>query len=1432
MKRITKSLFVLMLSCAMSFSIVANSLPIMADEVEETTQENDTNTTETVVEDEPEVVEDTTEASLDEVLGDSSMMEYFLVDSPVVSSQETENFVLSLNNIEGYSNFKIAIQKEDGTTLDLESSETVGNLVKFSNVFSNKGDYQVTSLHYVYNGQPYYLNFSDLEMDIKFGVDQEYVGYDETLPDLTQDSQDHEGVIQVTDVNKAEEEIANGMASEASIMSMDDFSRAATGGMTICLDPGHGGSDSGANAFGQKESALTLKIANYCKEELEKYDVNVVMTRTTDTRPSENVVQDLIDRVMMAKKAGASYIISIHLNSAASTSAHGAEVYFPNTSGNASLSSNGQAMAKAIQSQLVALGLYDRGIKIRNYMDGSTSSNPNSSDRDYYGIIRYAKEQNISGLIIEHCFLNNPDEYNKYLSSDAKLQQLGVADAKGIVSALGLSLKNAYLDQIASENKNLIPDGKYVISSMLNSKYVLDVKNGSMNNSANIELSTFNNETDNQAFIVSHDAQGYITFTNAKSGKVLDVSDGKASNGKNVQQYTSNGTRAQKWVVKKSNKGYMIISALDSNYVLDVSGSKANNGTNIQLYSGNGSDAQNWNIEKFVSKYEKLDALANSNKNTIADGTYEISTKLNTGYVLDMTSSSLSNGGNVQIYESNETPAQGWIVSHDSKGYVTIKNENSGKVMEIKDNKATNLQNVQQNAANDNYGQKWIAIKNSDGSIELVSGENQNYCLDLYSSRTVNGNNVDIYGRNNSNAQRWVFRNKLNYRESLDQLANENKNVLANGTYTIASKINDNYVLDMASSTLSNGGNVQLYEANGTKAQSFIVNHDKNGYVTITNENSNKVIEVNSNSAANMANIQQNQSNDSYRQKWIAIKNSDGSIELVSALNKNYCIDLYSSRIVNGNNVDLYQRNSSNAQKWLFKTKNNQSQAPANYDAIAAQNKDAIADGKYEIATKLNESFVLDMTSSSLSNGGNVQLYSSNGTKAQGWIVSHDSKGYVTITNENSGKVMEVAGNKVGNLVNVQQNQANNNMGQKWIAMKKADGFIELVSALNTNYCLDLYSSKTVSGNNVEIYERNNSNAQLWKFQKYESAQEKADRLAKENQSLMDDGVYFIKSIHTEYVLDVPSSSKNPGVNIQLYTLNETDAQKWVLQHDSNGYVTIINYGSKLYLTASNGRVTQENKSDATNQKWIIMFDAQGRLKIVSATDIKSAIDVASSNFSNGGRIQMYSSNSTGAQQWVFTYIKKYEVEKELTPIMGKSLCTVDQLIKYYNYNASGYDTFNAKYKNEYDGCLAKGGASTIEEFAKIFYEEANAEGVRAEIAFAQCMKETGFLKYGGDVLPNQYNYAGIGATGAVHGAEFKDVRTGIRAQIQHLKAYASNSKLVNDCVDPRFNLVKRNSAEYVEWLGIQENPNGLGWASAKNYGYSIVKMVNVLLSK
>lgn len=451
-----KPVLALVLSLFMSVSTLSNTYTVFAEDettVQTDEQTNEENSTETTEESEEETQSEVTAAPTeDEKLGDSSMMEYFLVENPVLNSPATENFVLSMNDANGYSDFSITVQKTDGTTFDLEASEQVDKLVKFTKDFSpaDKGEYTVTTLHYTYNGGKYYLNFSDLGMDVKFGVDQEYVGYDETLPDMTQDIvEDDElnnAVIQVTNLNDASEEVADGiMASdpEAAMALIDEDSDIATQsneGVTICLDPGHGGEDSGAvgvnNAY---EKDLTLKIAQYCKQELEKYDCNVVMTRTGDTNPS------LEDRANYAKSQGAQYLISIHLNSG-SGYAVGAEVYYPNTNWRPDISQNGKNVAQAIQNQLVSLGIRDRGIKFRT-IDTNQYPDPfrydDGSVADYYGIIRNAKYNGLTGLIIEHCFINSVSDYNNYLNSDAKLQKLGVADANGIVSALGLSKKDA-----------------------------------------------------------------------------------------------------------------------------------------------------------------------------------------------------------------------------------------------------------------------------------------------------------------------------------------------------------------------------------------------------------------------------------------------------------------------------------------------------------------------------------------------------------------------------------------------------------------------------------------------------------------------------------------------------------------------------------------------------------------------------------------------------------------------------------------------------------------------------------------------------------------------------------------------------------------------------------------------------------------------------
>lgn len=176
--------------------------------------------------------------------------------------------------------------------------------------------------------------------------------------------------------------------------------------------------------------------------------------------------------------------------------------------------------------------------------------------------------------------------------------------------------------------------------------------------------------------------------------------------------------------------------------------------------------------------------------------------------------------------------------------------------------------------------------------------------------------------------------------------------------------------------------------------------------------------------------------------------------------------------------------------------------------------------------------------------------------------------------------------------------------------------------------------------------------------------------------------------------------------------------------------------------------------------------------------------------------------------------------ETEKTAIMGKAQATASQMAAF---------------------CLSKNASPqlpscTVEELARMFIEEGEAEGVRGDVAFAQSLHETGYFKFGGIVLPSQNNYAGIGAlNGNATGqaASFPDPRTGVRAQIQHLKAYASTEALVNECVDPRFSLVARGVAPYVEWLGAADNPQGRGWAvPGAGYGANIVKLLGQIMAQ
>lgn len=127
------------------------------------------------------------------------------------------------------------------------------------------------------------------------------------------------------------------------------------------------------------------------------------------------------------------------------------------------------------------------------------------------------------------------------------------------------------------------------------------------------------------------------------------------------------------------------------------------------------------------------------------------------------------------------------------------------------------------------------------------------------------------------------------------------------------------------------------------------------------------------------------------------------------------------------------------------------------------------------------------------------------------------------------------------------------------------------------------------------------------------------------------------------------------------------------------------------------------------------------------------------------------------------------------------------------------------------------------QELVSYYYEEGSRTGIRPDIAFAQALKETGYFRYGGTVIPAQNNYCGLGTTSAtVQGAYFATPRLGVKAHIQHLLAYASVEPPQDNIVDPRYDLVRRSygSNTLTQWKDL----NGRWAVPGVGYGQSILE--------
>ena len=163
----------------------------------------------------------------------------------------------------------------------------------------------------------------------------------------------------------------------------------------------------------------------------------------------------------------------------------------------------------------------------------------------------------------------------------------------------------------------------------------------------------------------------------------------------------------------------------------------------------------------------------------------------------------------------------------------------------------------------------------------------------------------------------------------------------------------------------------------------------------------------------------------------------------------------------------------------------------AQLDALAKAHASDLADGTYTVSTALKDGMLLDVAGGSKSDRANVQLGGSNGGANQKWRVSHDSKGYVTLSNANSGKVLDVAGGSARNGANALQYSSNGGRNQKWVAVRSGSSY-RLVSAMSQSLVLDVAGWSTKDGANVDVWTSNGGANQQWKFKSVGQSQKSA----------------------------------------------------------------------------------------------------------------------------------------------------------------------------------------------------------------------------------------------------------------------------------------------------------------------------------------------------
>ena len=870
-------------------------------------------------------------------------------------------------------------------------------------------------------------------------------------------------------------------------------------------------------------------------------------------------------------------------------------------------------------------GLYDLSLPIFYDLEAFYDSNgnplsPNSASA-YEGIVN-AYFNTLSGFGI-----NNVSIYSGRWFTDTYLKAASVRPRVSWIAEYGPKLKTSFscagqygwqytsserLDGITANTVDMsafssadfvnvlnlpdfaLADGTYYIDSIAKDSSSVTVAEDE-------SLSLYGAQgTANQRFILELAGSGVYRIKNEATGRYLSVVDSNAQSGSAVVQAAYAQDEHQLWHVRTADNGFYIQSAL-GNWVLDVSGGSTADGTSVRIWAPNKSAAQRFTF-----------ASASTIK---TDTAFAIKSVLDPQLVMDIYGGSSDNRARLQIYNANNSQAQMFTFKQVGNGLYEIVNVNSGKPFEAQGGSVSNGGAISQYSSNGTCAQHWSVIDHGNGEYSFINSKSGK-AVDVPGGNGVSGSALQIYTYNASDAQKWTLAPARTVRQELNDLAASSKGLVKEGVEYAIGSVSERQVFDITGGSTNSGTNLQLYASNATKAQRWTFSYDENGYATITNVKSGKVLDVSGGSKKAGANVQQYAPNGSWAQKWILVDCGDGSVKICSAIRAGFVLDLDGGSTANGANVQVYDDNGTAAQRFRLYTAGEVSKV----QTIDSQSTVVMSsDGR-----------VFDVTGGSMDSGAVLQLYSANGTIAQSFGFEFDTEaGLYAIKSAKSYRYLYAQdGDIVPGTAVKQGNLSPSTLIYNWAIEDAGNGLYRIVNAAT-----DGVLGVSASGKLITVF-RGDARELSVAFtpSDFKCLRSEQDADAAVHMSDLPDGEYVVSSsMNYSFVLDVSGGSKENSANIQLYTSNMSNAQRWTVSHDEKGYVTFTNVGSNKVIDVAGG-----NASSGTNiaqyvsngtyaQKWIVAKRSDGSYLIESALRPGFYLGSRGGKASNGANVELSS---------------------------------------------------------------------------------------------------------------------------------------------------------------------------------------------------------------